>query len=98
MREYSTPAKMKKIGDLFDCYRKTLFAPQKTVEKVCLITIKEVTGFILSEECVDYKVSTKTLYIKAPSLLKSELKFHHSIILEEVKKKLSGKEYPTTIL
>lgn len=98
MRDYSAPAKMKQIGDLFEHYRKVLYAPQKTVEKICISTIKEVTGFQLTESNVVYNVATKTIYLKAPSLLKSELKFHHEVILAKVKNQLSDKECPKMIL
>lgn len=88
---------MKKIGDLFEKYRKYFKAPQASVEKECVVVIKEVTGFDVPFEQVEYTVSTRSLYLKVPSILKSELKFHYSNILKLLVKRLGVDVAPKNI-
>lgn len=97
MEGYSAPKKMKPIGDLFARYKLTFIAPQATVEKACVEVIKKVTGFTIAPEQVTYKVNTKTISIQVPSILKSELRFHHETVLQELKKTLGSKGNPESI-
>jgi hypothetical protein len=79
-----------KIGSLFEKYQKTLKPPQKTIEKACREVIFELTNITLTPEQVRYTVSTKTIYIQAPSILKNELKLRSQEILEALQKQLRG--------
>jgi len=97
MEGYSAPKKMKPIGDLFTKYKLTFYAPQATVEKACVEAIKKATGFTISVDQVTYTVSTKTISIQVPSVLKSELRFHHQAVLTELKKSLGSKGSPNSI-
>lgn len=97
MEHYSSPKPMKKIGDLFERYKKHFKAPQASVEKECVIVIKDTTGFSIDLKQVEYTVSTKTLYLKLPSIVKSELKFHHKIILETLDERLGVDVAPKKI-
>jgi hypothetical protein len=98
MQSYQPPKAMKQIGSLFDRYQKTFKAPQGSVEQAAVISIKTVTGFDLERHQVSYTVATKTLYIKAPSLLRSELRFYHARILEQLSLELGDQNAPKTIL
>lgn len=98
MDNYSTPKKMKAIGDLFEKYRNKIKAPQGSVKKRCVLVIKEVTGFDIKIEEMEYTVSTRTLYLKVPSILKSELKFHHKKILTQLKQDLGEEVAPKFIV
>ncbi|MCB9815439.1 hypothetical protein H6785_02600 [Candidatus Nomurabacteria bacterium] len=98
MDDYSIPKKMKRVGDLFFKYKSHIKAPQATVEKACVEAIFKVTGFKIKKEDVRYTVSTKTLNLKIPSVLKSEVKFKYLDILEELKKTLGEKDAPNTII
>lgn len=89
---------MKRVGDLFEKYRKTLKAPQGSVEVAAIEVICEVTRFTLKREQVSYTVSTRTLHLNAPSLLKSEIRFHHQTILDGLKTKLGERSCPLIIL
>ena len=91
MDDYFVPKKMKKVGDLFEKYRTRFKAPQATVEKACVKAIKEESGFDVTVEQISYTVSTRTISLQVPSLLKSELKFHYSSILKHLEREL-GKE------
>ena len=97
MEGYSAPKKMKPIGDLFAKYRLTFTAPQATVEKACVEVIKKVTGFTISIDQVTYTVSTKTLSIQVPSVLKSELRFYDKEVLQELKNTLGSSGNPKRI-
>ncbi len=89
--DYSTPRAMKRLGDLFEKYQNRFKAPQATVEKECLLVIEEVTGFALTANQVTYVVSTRTISLHVPSLLKTELKFHFPAILQKLEERL-GKD------
>ncbi len=97
MKEYSTPKKMKKIGDLFLKYKKNLKPPQKTVEKACIDKIFEITGFKLEPNQVIYTLSTRTVFLKIPSILKSEIKFHYQKVLDDLEKDLGKLNSPKQI-
>lgn len=86
------------VRDLFEKYRKTLQAPQKSVELEGIKVIGEITGITLREDQIEYTPSTRVLSIKAPSLIKQELKTKNKIILDEIKKSLGAKSAPQTIL
>lgn len=86
------------VKDLFEKYRKTLQAPQKTVELEGIRVIGELTNLKLKEEQIEYTVSTRVLAIKASSLIKQEIKIKNKAILDELKKRLGSKSSPQTIL
>jgi hypothetical protein len=86
------------VKDLFEKYRKTLQAPQKTVEIEAIKIIGELTNITLKEYQVSYTVSTRVLAINAPSVVKQEIKFKHDAILAALKKQLGVKSSPQTVL
>ncbi len=97
MEEYAVPKKMKKVGDLFEKYRKLIKPPQASVEKVCVAVIAEVFKYPISIDQMTYVVSTRTLSVRIPSLLKSELKFHYSEILKILEERLGKDTTPKII-
>ena len=97
MEDYSTPKKMKTVGDLFEKYRTHFKAPQATVEKACAKAIKEVSGFEVSADKITYTVSTHTISLRVPSILKSELRFHHEQILKQLQEQLGENGSPKII-
>lgn len=98
MDNYSTPRQMKRIGDFFEKYRSRFRAPQASVEKACAEVILEVTGFEVTVEQITYTVNTRTVSLQIPSILKSELKFHHESILKKLTDQLGREGAPKTIL
>jgi hypothetical protein len=86
------------VKDLFEKYRKTLRAPQKTVEIEAIRVIGELTKISLKETQVSYTVSTRTLSYNAPSLIRQELKKYQSEIIKELKIRLGEKSAPNLIL
>ncbi|MEZ4103873.1 MAG: hypothetical protein R3B60_01150 [Candidatus Paceibacterota bacterium] len=87
-----------KVGTLFEKYKNTLIAPQKTVETEALRVIGEMVGIKLNEDQVSYTVSAKILYINSSSLVKQEIVFHKEKILSELVKNLGQKNSPQNIL
>lgn len=98
MFDYTAPKKMKKLGDLFDKYRLRFKAPQATVEKECIKVIKEITDYNISLNQVNYNVTTKSIYLQVPSVLKTELKFKHPLILQSLRNNLGVEGAPKNIL
>lgn len=97
MDSYSAPKPMKRVGDLFEKYRTKFKAPQASVKKECIVVIKEVSGFDILIEQIEYSVSTKTISLQVPSVIKNELKFHHSKILLILSEKLGNNNAPKII-
>lgn len=86
------------VRDLFAKYRNTLQAPQKSVEIESIRVIGEIINYKLTEDQVKYTVTSRTLCITAPSLIKQELRFHHKTIIIELKNSLGVKNAPQCIL
>ena len=86
------------IKDLFAKYKTTLRAPQKTVEIETIRVVGELLGITLKEDQVSYTVSSRILYIKAPSIVRQEVQLKNSAILAELQKRLGVKSAPTSIL
>jgi len=89
--------KFTKIGSLFEIYKKRLRPPQASVEEVCFEVIREVTKFPISREWIVYTVSTRTVSIQAPSILKSELAFYYDEIKKQLQDKLGAAHAPLII-
>lgn len=98
MDEYFVPKKMKPVGDLFEKYKTLFKAPQATVEKECIVVVSEVTGYKLTPGQVSYTVSTRTISLRVPSILKSELKFYYSQILKVLENRLGVDGSPKVII
>ena len=98
MEREPTVKKMKQVGDLFAKYRKLLKPPQASVEKEFVVVVKDVAGLTISDEQVHYKVSTRTIGLTVPSLIKTEIKFKEQEILHEITNRLGEGNQPTTII
>ncbi len=86
------------LGNLLARYRSIFKPPQATVEKECISVIAEVCGVTLLPHQIEYRVATRTLQLKTPSLLRSELKMKSNLILTELAKRLDASTTPTTLL
>jgi len=97
MDNYKPPAAMKQIGDLFERYKTRFKAPQESVEKEVILVIKDISGFELKPEQVSYVVSTKTISLQIPSILKTEIFFKKTEILQTLKNNLGKDSSPQII-
>jgi hypothetical protein len=86
------------IKDLFSKYKRVLKAPQKTVEVEVVRVIGEVTGLRVQESQVKYTVSTRTVSVQAPSIIKQELKIQQRELLKALKQNLGAGSAPEHIL
>jgi hypothetical protein len=98
MKKKDPNESMHQLGNLLLKYKSLLKPPQASVEKECITAITHVTGITLLPHQVSYTVATKTLILKAPSLVRSELMLRRGDILEECKRRLGEKGSPETIL
>ena len=88
---------MKHIADLFSKYKKTLTPPQTTIIKEFVLVCDEVCGYEIKKEQCSYTVSTKTIYLTTPSLLKNEILLQKNEVLKRLQEKL-GKNSPKQII
>ena len=86
------------LGNLLERYKKIFKPPQASVEKEAVAVIKDICGFELLPHQLVYTVATKTLYVKAPSLVRSELLMQRERIVAELRQRLGDGSAPTTIL
>ncbi|MCA9354093.1 MAG: hypothetical protein KC877_01085 [Candidatus Kaiserbacteria bacterium] len=98
MENYSTPKAMKQMSDLFEKYKNHFKPPQASVEKVVVEAIEAIAGFEVSIEQVTYTVSTKTVSLAIPSILKTELRMRQKDILEYLQRSLGKNNAPVAIL
>lgn len=93
-----TRGEIKKVGDLFEKYKKTLKAPQGSVIKVFIEVADEVLGISIKKGYVSYSPQSKTISLVSGGPLKSEIYLHKEEILAHMKGRLGEKNAPKTIL
>jgi hypothetical protein len=98
MRKKHPTENYNQLGNLLERYKKHFKPPQASVEKVCISAIRDISGIPLGAHQITYTVNSRTIAINAPSLIKSELKTHHTAILIELEKRLGIGGAPTTII
>ena len=86
---------IKRVADL---YRKRLRAPQKTVIQSFCEVVGDVCSITLTPEMVSYTPASRTLVIKAPGQIKTELLFNKEEILVHLKGRLGPQNAPTNII
>ena len=86
-----------KVSDLFEKYKTILKAPQGTVVKEVIEVISDLTGITIDRKYIKYSVTTKTISITAPSVLKQEIKLHQSEITLHLKARLGEQNAPKVL-
>lgn len=86
------------LGNLLLKYKTLLKPPQASVEKECISIIKSLTGMELLPHQLSYTVSTRTLVLKTPSLIRSELMMQREVILRELRLQLGEKNAPLSLI
>lgn len=89
---------IKKVADLFEKYRRTLIAPERTVITTFVEVVEDVAGITVPPGSVTYKPSTRTLVIKGAGPLKTEIGMRRDEILAHMKGRLGERNAPTTLL
>lgn len=86
------------ISSLFDKYKKTLIAPEKTVTQTFIEIVKDLYQWDIDSEAVHYNPNSKILNFSGSSILKTEIKLHKREILTHLKGRLGPKSAPKDIL
>ena len=89
---------IKKVGDLFDVYRKRLKPPQGSVIRSFVEVVDEVLGLTIKEAQVSYSVGSKTLHLRVPAPMKSEIKLHEGELLAHLAGRLGERGAPKHIV
>ena len=89
---------MKHVGSLFENFQKRFTPPQASVEKRVAEIVCEITPLTITQEQVSYSVGSKTIALKVPSVLKSELQHHKTAILGRLQEEMGVKNAPKVIL
>lgn len=90
---------IRRVSDLFEKYKKTLIAPERTVLNAFIEIVEEVLGLSLDVKRLKYSPATKTLSLAStPALQKSEIQLHKVELLAHMKGRLGEKNAPETII
>lgn len=87
-----------KLSSLFEKYRKSLVAPEKSVINVFIEVVDDIFKLKLNKNKVSYNPSTKTLSLVGGGLLRNELKMHELEIINHMKGRLGEKSAPKRIV
>ena len=89
---------IKKIGDLFEKYRRRLVAPEGSVIDAFIEVVEDVLSFKIQKSKVRYTPASRTLSLTGSGIIKSEIKLHENEILNHLKGRLGEKNAPRAIL
>lgn len=89
---------IKKVSDLFETYRKRLKAPQKTIVSSFQEVVRDLYGIEVKAEYVTYTPFSRTLSLKAPGTLKTEIILRKGEILAHIKGRLGVQNAPKDII
>lgn len=89
---------IKKLSNLFDKYKNTLIAPERSVKQVFCEVVKDLYGWDVPFEVITYTPSSKTLSIQSSGALKSEIQIHHQEIITHMKGRLGERSAPKKII
>jgi len=99
MRPAKNNHEMVPIKSLFSKYKNHFSAPQKSVEKVAEVEIKNLLNLNnFKGRLVSFKPNTKTLHIIAPAVLRTEILKHKTAILTAIKANLDKKSAPQDLV
>lgn len=89
---------VKKVGDLFEKYRKTLKPPEKSVVLSFCEVVEDVIGFRLTSDMVSYSPSTRTITLRGKAPLRTEIKLHKEELLNHLRGRLGVQNAPREII
>ena len=87
-----------RAGDLFDKYRKTLRAPQRSVVSAFIDAVEKTLNHTVDSELCTYAPKTKTLAVRTRGILKEEIRKEKRHILNYMREKLGERSTPTDIV
>lgn len=89
---------IKKISHLFEKYKNTLKAPEKTVITTFLEVIDDLYGWDIPKNYIRFNSQTRMISIQTSGVLVSEIKLHKQEILNHLKGRLGEKNAPKDII
>jgi protoporphyrinogen oxidase len=87
-----------RVSNLFDKYKKTLRAPQKTVINTFIEVVQELYGMTVRPDQCAYSPQSQTLTLRASGMLKTEVRLGKKHIINYMREKLGEKNAPKEIL
>lgn len=78
---------MEPLSAFFNKFRK-LVPPERNIKEATLVAIKKEIGVTIASKQV--RVTRDTVVIRAPSVIKSEIKLHEEELLEKINSALKG--------
>ena len=88
----------KHLSTILEKFQKRFTPPQASVQRRVAELICELTPLKVTSEQITYSVASKTITLKLPSILKSELQHHKPAILQRLEQEMGIKNAPKTIL
>jgi hypothetical protein len=86
------------LGNLLLRYKKVLKPPQQSVIKEVVQVIQEVLGVTVATSQLTYQVTARIIYIKTPSLIRSEILRAKPKILTVLKERLGEQVAPIDLI
>lgn len=86
-----------KVSGLFEKYKKTLIAPQSSVVTVFTEVVSDVCKINLKKNQVTYSVTSKTITLQTPSIIKHEILRVQQEVLDHCRGRLGDKSCPKNI-
>lgn len=89
---------IKKVGDLFDKYKRILRAPQGVVTDAFIEVVSDLVGIEIPKERLTYTTHNKTLTMRISGPLKTEILLKKKEILLHMKGRIGEKSVPKVLL
>ncbi|MEK7462041.1 MAG: hypothetical protein AAB618_00495 [Patescibacteria group bacterium] len=86
------------LGNLLLRYKKLIKPPQQSVINEVVEVVGKVVGVGVISSQFTYNVSSKTVYIKTSSLLRTEIIKNKTIIIAALKERLGEKNHPVEFI
>ena len=87
-----------KVGDLFDKYKRILKAPQGVTITAFIEVVNDLIGVEIPKERISYSIHNKTLTLRIPGPLKTEILLHKKEILIHMQGRIGRQSVPKVIL
>jgi hypothetical protein len=82
------------LGNLLLRYKKLIKPPQQTVVAEVVLVVKEIVGVDVRQNQFTYAVSSRTLYVKSPSIIKTEILRAKNELLKALRERLGENNSP----
>jgi len=89
---------VKKVGDLFDKYKRILKAPQGVVVDSFIEVVSDLVGIEIPKDRIVYTVYNKTLTLRVSGVLKTEIFLKKKEIILHMKGRIGEKSIPKIFL